>query len=174
MWRHRGFQGSVWRVWIQVTKTGLRLKDEGCSSGRSVLPVALCCITEKLDLSNSAWKPRCLVSGSVRVVPCPAWPHHRDTSFRVPGADAATTTAVLCWVFLVVRSWGWLPWRSQCSRIRLVDQAGQLKNSLKYPRAMYLFCIVFERINIPKPWCQKRELCDFSKTGHAASLKKKN
>lgn len=96
------------------------------------------------------------LSGAISV-----WSHHGETSFWVPGADVATTTGVLRWVFLVVRSQGWLTRQSQCSRIMLVDQVGQLKNSLKYLRGMFLFCIVFKRINIPRPWYQKRELCDF-------------
>lgn len=40
---------------------------------------------------------------------------------------------------------GWLTRRSQCARTTLVDQVGWPKNSLKYPKGMFLFCIVFKK-----------------------------
>jgi hypothetical protein len=53
-----------------------------------------------------------------------------------------------------------------------VNQVGQLKNSLNFPRDMLLFCIVFEKINIPKYLFSKKvkEFHDFYKTGQCCML----
>lgn len=154
--------GWVWIVIIQVTETVLKLRDEV-----QVFYQLLCFVSE--ESSDSFHWSLCVLSAAL-----PLWCHCLLglTTERLPFGYLGQTwpqPQESCTVFLAVRSWGWLLWWGQCSRIMLVDQGGQLKNSLKYPRDMYLFCIVFERINIPKPWCQKRELYDFYKTGHAAS-----
>lgn len=73
----------------QVTEAALRQRDE-----THAFLVALFCVPGKPDSFYSSLKPLSCQRSSL-VVPSPAWPHHRDTSFWVPGADAATTTGVL-------------------------------------------------------------------------------
>lgn len=82
--------GFCWCVITQVIEAGPRPRDEMRAS-----LAALFCIPGKLDSSYSALKPLSCQRSSL-VVPSPAWPHHRETSFWVPGADAATTAGVLC------------------------------------------------------------------------------
>lgn len=149
--------------WPQPEGRGFCLRA-GCLAGC----FALC-------QSKAQQRQRCMKAGAScqqprRRVSSPAQPHRRATSFWVPGADAATTAGVLGRVSLVGRRRGWRPRQGLGSRITRVDQAGQLKNSFKYPRGMYLFCIVVERINIPKTPMPTRELHDFYKTSHAASF----
>lgn len=76
----------------EVTVVGTGWACEVCQTrgtqGACVLLVALFGIRRKLGSSYAVPKPPSLVPS---VVPSPAGPRHRETSFRVPGADGAGT-----------------------------------------------------------------------------------
>lgn len=67
------------------------------------------------------------------------------------------------------QSWGWLARQSHCPTSMLVDQVGQLKNSLKSPRACFYFFYCFWRDKYSKSLMPEKNL---HKTGHTTCLLK--
>lgn len=112
---------GAWSVSQQVTQTGLRGR-------RASLQGWMCYqwlhFVSKLGSSYSVASPPSpepwiLISISPRMVPSPAQPGHRETSFWVPGADAATTTGVL-----LQFSWWWAAGLADTTEPVCQDYAG--------------------------------------------------
>lgn len=163
---------------MQGTPAGLSWRDKGYPGGMHALLVGSFGVRERLgspahsSLSQSSGVLSAALPTPRMVPSCLAWPQ-RDFLLGTWGRHGHNHRSPELSPSCGGQP-GWLTRWSQCARTTLVDQAGRPKNSLKYPKGMFLFCIVFKKDKYSKTLMSGKKKCSITFTKLAMLQVKKN